>query len=92
MSPLQTVFVFLSIVLDVYNYIFLAYIILSFFPIGENNILVRSLRAICEPVYRFFLRILPPLRISMLDLSPIYVFGAIWILQWVLRYLIRVLK
>lgn len=75
---------FLNYGLTVYTYVFLVYFLLSFFPINENFILIRIIRGVCEPPYRFVLRILPPLRIGMLDLSPIYIFILIQVLQFII--------
>lgn len=80
---------FLHIVLEIYNWVFIAYIFLSFFPINENFFLIRAIRGICEPPYRLILRILPPLRFGMLDFSPFYVLVLIYILQFVIGVLIN---
>lgn len=77
----------LYIASEVYQYIFFAYIILSFFPINENNIFLRIVNKLCEPLYRNLLRILPPLRIGFLDLSPFYVVFLIWIIQYIIKSL-----
>jgi YggT family protein len=75
---------FLNYGLTVYTYVFLVYFLLSFFPINENFILIRIIRGICEPPYKMVLRILPPLRIGMIDLSPIYIFILIQVLQFII--------
>jgi len=85
---LSKLFLVLYILCNIYQYIFFVYIILSWFPVDMNNILIRILKGICEPVYRGILRVLPPLRISMIDLSPLYVIFLVWIIQFILRYLI----
>lgn len=86
---LYNLFNFLYIVVWLFNYVFLAYIILSFFPINENNIILRLIRGVCEPPYRLVMKILPPLRFGMIDLSPIYIFILINILQFVFASLSR---
>ena len=83
------ILVFLNIVLMIFNWAFLAYILLSFFPINEDFFLIRVIRGICEPPYRLILRILPPLRIGMMDLSPIYVFVLIQVLQTLIGALVN---
>lgn len=78
---LYNLFNFLYIVVWLFNYVFLAYIILSFFPINENNIILRLIRGVCEPPYRLIMKVLPPLRFGMIDFSPIYVLILINILM-----------
>jgi uncharacterized protein YggT (Ycf19 family) len=89
---LSLLIIILYYVCKAYEYIFWAYIILSYFPISENNIFIRIIRGICEPLYRALLRVLPPLRISMIDFSPIYVFLFLWIVEFILQRLALVAR
>ncbi len=86
---LHTILQTIYILLQVYWYIYLAYILLSYFNLSEDNILVRIVKGMCEPLYRFFMRILPPIHIGMIDLSPLYVFAFLQILQIILQRLIQ---
>jgi uncharacterized protein YggT (Ycf19 family) len=70
-------------------YVFFAYILLSYFNLSEDNPLVRIADSLCVPVQRFFLRILPPIRIGMFDLSPLYVLISLQIVQSLLWYLMN---
>ncbi len=81
---LSMIFYYIYILARIYEYVFMIYIILSFFPIDENNFFVRIIRGISEPLYFGLMRFLPPLRISMIDLSPIYVFVFIYIVEFIL--------
>jgi YggT family protein len=81
------IFSVLYIAVQIYEYIFMAYIILGFFPIDENNFFVKMIRSVCEPLYRNLLRFLPPLRFGMMDFSPIYVFVFLYIVEYILRRL-----
>jgi YggT family protein len=79
-------------VLEVYKWIVLAAVIVSwltaFNVINVHNNFVRSLLrillALTEPVFRQVRRIVPP--ISGLDLSPIIVFLLIWFLQYTITW------
>ena len=88
---LSSIFYYLYIIASIYEYIFWVYIILSFFPINENNFLVRIIRGICEPLYFALLRVLPPLRIAMIDLSPIYMLIFLRIVEFILKRLSQML-
>jgi YggT family protein len=76
--------------IQIYSYVFLLYIILSYFSLREDNPLVRILNGLCAPVQNFFLMFLPPIRIGMFDLSPLYVLIFLQILQIALRRLMDI--
>lgn len=88
---LAYLFLYLMVALEIYSWIFFAYIMISWIPINESNpILGRILRflsALCEPVYSLVMRLLPPLRVGMLDFSPMYVFLLIYLLRILLNRL-----
>jgi YggT family protein len=79
-------------VLDIYKWIVLAAVIVSwltaFNVINQYNHFVRSLLrtliALTEPVFRQVRKVLPPM--GGLDLSPIIVFLAIWFLQYTIQW------
>ncbi|MFN4217489.1 MAG: YggT family protein [Brevinematales bacterium] len=81
-------FLYLMMALEIYSWLFFAYIMISWIPINESDPILgrisRFLSALCEPVYNFVMRILPPLRIGMLDFSPLYVFLLIYLLRLIL--------
>ena len=91
MAILGIVLNFLYFALQIYNWIFVAYILLSWFPIPRDNIIVKFLVGICEPVYNGILKILPPLRFGMFDFSVFYVFIILYLLQLGITQLARVL-
>lgn len=79
----------LRIILQIYGFMFFIYIMMSYFPIGRDNFFVRVLTAVVEPVYKFIMRYLPPLQFGMMDLSPIYVFMLLWLLDMLLSLIAR---
>jgi len=81
---IRMLFIFLMYVVQAYEYIFIVYILLSFFPVDKTNFFVRTIDSICEPLYRLFLRFLPRLIIAMFDFSPVYVFIFLYILKFIL--------
>jgi YggT family protein len=84
---LSTLFIVLYYIADIYQYIFMIYIILGFFPVSENNIFVRIIRGLSEPLYEGVMRFLPRLVIGMIDLSPLYVFILLNIIQFICQRL-----
>ncbi len=87
LTLLSYLLLFLSIFLWAYNIVILIYAILSWFPIDNENPLVKFIRGLVEPVYQWLLRFLPPLRIGMLDLSLFYLI----ILNYILLRLVNAL-
>lgn len=87
MSPTAVIFTIIITLLDVYKWIVIAAIVMSwlfaFNVVNYHNNVVRSvarfLDALTEPVFRFFRRFIPP--VGGLDLSPIFVFLGIWVLE-----------
>ncbi|OHD53655.1 MAG: hypothetical protein A2Y33_06960 [Spirochaetes bacterium GWF1_51_8] len=76
---------FLAFALQCYSWIFIAYILLGWFPISRENPLVKFVSGLIEPVYLGILKILPPLRIGMFDLSPFYLLIIINVLSFVIE-------
>jgi YggT family protein len=86
MSAMAVIVIFLHFLhwaIFIYTWIFLIYILMSWFPLSENNIFVRILRVLCEPLYTSLLRVLPRLVIGPLDLSPLYFYIFLQILDFV---------
>ena len=87
MGPTALLFTLFNSVLELYIWVVIAAVIMSwllaFNVVNYHNNIVRSvvriLDALTEPVFRAVRKILPPL--CCLDLSPLVVFFAVWILQ-----------
>ena len=84
------IFYFLHWAVTIYTYVFMVYLLLSFFPIDENNVFARFLKGICEPLYNAVLKVLPRLRIGMIDLSPLYVFILLEIVDFIFTRLTQI--
>ncbi|MCX7883026.1 MAG: YggT family protein [Brevinematales bacterium] len=82
------ILLYLMVALEIYSWVFLAYIMLCWLPINDSDPilgrLMRFLSALCEPVYGLVLRFLPPLRLGILDFSPLYIFFLIYLLRLLL--------
>ena len=87
MGPTALLLTVLNSILEIYIWVVIAAVIMSwllaFNVVNYHNNIVRTvvriLDALTEPVFRVVRKILPPL--GGLDLSPIVVFFAVWILQ-----------
>ena len=93
MYPMNPIFALIILVLDIYKWIVIAAVVMSwlvaFNVINLHNNIVRSvvrfLEAVTEPVFRQARRIIPAS--SGIDLSPILVFVAIWFVQYLIYYI-----
>lgn len=81
------VFQFLFFLIYCYNIVFFIWIIASWLPIDRDFFLMRFVDSLIEPVYFFLLRILPPLRLGMIDFSPFYMMFFLSALQWAVKIL-----
>jgi YggT family protein len=87
MGPAAILVSLLTNVLEIYIWIVIAAVVMSwllaFNVVNYHNNVVRSvvriLDALTEPVFRLVRRVIPS--IGGLDLSPIVVFFAVWVLQ-----------
>ncbi|MGC4375562.1 YggT family protein [Fictibacillus sp. Mic-4] len=59
--------------MEIYSYIMIAYILLSWFPNAQNSSIGQFLARIVEPFLSPFRRIIPPIG-GMIDISPIAAF------------------
>lgn len=80
---------FVCLLLSVYSIILLARILLEWFPVSSDHPVAtvrRYLRAATDPVLIPVRRLLPPVQAGGvgLDLSPLVVFAAIWVLRIVI--------
>jgi len=93
MVLMNPVFALIILLLDIYKWIVIAAVIVSwlvaFNVINLHNNLVRSvvriLDVLTEPVFRFVRRFIPP--IGGIDLSPIVVFIGIWFIEYLIYYI-----
>ena len=75
---LQAVAVILDRVLQIYNFVVLVAVLISWVSPDPFNPIIKFLRAATEPVFEWVRRRLPFAVIGMLDLSPMVVFFTIW--------------
>lgn len=72
----------ISLLLQLYSFIMLARVLLSWFPnIDRSNPLIQLLFDLTEPVLRPIRQAIPPERTGMIDLSPLIVFLVINVIQ-----------
>ena len=83
---MRLLFTFVNILAQVLNIAILARVLLSWLPLDRDNILVRLVYEITEPILGPIRRVLPPL--GGLDLSPIVALILIQVVQRVLLMLI----
>ena len=89
MGFIEIILVFLVYAIRVYDFIVLIYVLMSWFPIDRNNPLAAFIIGLVEPVYRWLLSFLPPLRFRMFDLSILYLFILIEAARWTVRLIAR---
>ena len=85
MSVLDLIFMLLWI----YTWVIVAAALITWVSLDPRNPIVRILRQITEPVLAPARRLLPPWKTGGLDFSPLIVIFAIWLVEWVLRHLLR---
>ena len=75
---LEAVAVILDRVLQLYSFVVLVAVLISWVSPDPSNPIIRFLRAATEPVFEWVRRRLPFTVIGALDLSPMLVFFFIW--------------
>ena len=75
---LEAVAVILDRVLQLYSFVVLVAVLISWVSPDPFNPIIRFLRSATEPVFEWVRRSLPFAVIGMLDLSPMLVFFFIW--------------
>ncbi len=75
---LEAVAVILDRVLQLYSFVVLVAVLVSWVSPDPFNPIIRFLRSVTEPVFEWVRRYLPFAVIGMLDLSPMLVFFFIW--------------
>ncbi len=86
-SAVQTVgliFDFLIFAVDIYNYVFFIWILSTWLPVNRSIIILRFVDNLINPVYNTLRRVLPPLRIGIMDFSPFYMFIFLMVVEFVL--------
>ena len=78
---IQAVAVILDHVLQIYYYVVLVAVLISWVGPDPFNPVVRMLRMLTEPVFEWVRRHAPFTMVGMMDLSPILVFFVIWFLR-----------
>lgn len=79
-----------QVAFEVYKFILIARIILSFVKHNPYNPMIRFIYDLSEPYLSIFRRFIPPM--GMIDFSPIAAFFALGLLQyWVVLPLVRML-
>jgi len=78
---IQAVAVILDKVLQLYTFVLIVSVLISWVSPDPYNPIVRVLRMATEPVFNWVRRRLPFTMVGMMDLSPIVVFMAIWFLR-----------
>ncbi|MFC6331348.1 YggT family protein [Paenibacillus septentrionalis] len=74
----------------VYNYLILAYILMSWFPNARESSIGQFIGRLVEPYLSIFRRFIPPIG-GVLDLSPIVAFIALRFIQSGVMYLLDML-
>lgn len=74
----------LNIVFEVYRWIVIIAVVITWFSPDPSNPLVKALRSLTEPVFRFFRRHLPFLVAGGIDFSPMVVFLVLIFLDYAL--------
>ena len=75
---LRAVALILDQLLQIYSFVVLVAVLLSWVHPDPSNPIVRFLRSATEPVFDWVRRRLPFTMVGMMDLSPIAVFLGIW--------------
>ncbi|MGL4561520.1 MAG: YggT family protein [Brevinema sp.] len=90
-ETISIIFNFLNFAVQIYNFIFLIWIISTWFPVDRSFFLLQFVDMLINPVYNTLLRIFPPLRLGMLDMSPFYMFIFLTFLDYFLIFLKQIL-
>jgi len=70
---------FIGTLFEIYKYMMIGYILLSWFPNGRESFIGVLLGKVVEPYLSVFRRFIPPL--GMFDFSPIVAYIALWPMQ-----------
>ena len=78
---IQAVAFIIDRVLQLYYYVILITVLISWVNADPFNPVVRILRGMTEPVFDWVRRRLPFTTVGMVDLSPLVVFFSVWFLR-----------
>ena len=78
---LRAVALILDQLLQIYSFVVLVSVLISWVHPDPSNPIVRFLRSATEPVFDWVRRRLPFTMVGMMDLSPIAVFLSIWFMR-----------
>lgn len=69
---------YISLAFNVYSYMLVGYVLMSWVPAVQDSAIGRFLKTVCEPYLGIFRKFIPP--IGMIDISPIV---AIFLLNFI---------
>ena len=72
---------FIRFAFEVYYFLILANVLLSWFPIARGNAITTFIYEMTEPFLRIFRRILPPSPRFPVDFSPVLAIFALYVLE-----------
>ncbi|QDQ01627.1 YggT family protein [Lysinibacillus fusiformis] len=78
---------YVPLAFQVYSFMLIAYILMSWIPAAQNSAIGRMLAKVCEPYLGIFRKFIPP--IGMIDISPIV---AIFLLNFIQNGLLIVIQ
>lgn len=85
---LKAVYLVASAIINIYFFIVIIAALITWVNPDPYNPIVRILRGLTEPVFRFVRRVIPFVVIQGLDLSPVVVLVGLQLVQLLLRELI----
>ncbi|MEY9969998.1 YggT family protein [Lysinibacillus sp. RC46] len=78
---------YISLAFNVYSYMLVGYVLMSWVPAVQDSAIGRFLKKVCEPYLGIFRKFIPP--IGMIDISPIV---AIFMLNFIKNGLFIVIQ
>ncbi|MFJ3387133.1 MULTISPECIES: YggT family protein [Lysinibacillus] len=78
---------YISLAFNVYSYMLVGYVLMSWVPAVQDSAIGRFLKIVCEPYLGIFRKFIPP--IGMIDISPIV---AIFLLNFIKNGLFIVIQ
>ena len=71
---------YISLAFNVYSYMLVGYVLMSWVPAVQDSAIGRFLKTVCEPYLGIFRKFIPP--IGMIDISPIVAIFYLILLKW----------
>jgi YggT family protein len=69
-NSLIAIYGYISTLIEIYTYMLIAYVLLSWLPSARDSFVGEMLGKLCEPYLSIFRRFIPPIG-GMIDISPI---------------------